>query len=235
MTERITFNTLIELSKTSNYSFSLEKVNDDSLKFTNHYHPWSIRETEAEILYNLIVQNNLQRGFEICTGVGISSLITGHAFSKTGGKLITIDAYVEEAFNLSTSYDINTKIVKKPDAADGYLMTNYLISKLEIQNNVVLDIGWSPDDVPSIYKKHYSDHKIDYAFIDGGHSVKQIDEDVRVLLPYLSDNSVIVFHDFLCVGNDTIDLVNKQCGFNNFKDYQTLYQLAAFSRGNIIL
>lgn len=234
MKERLTFNTLIELSKTVNYPFSLEPVNGDSLKFTNHHHPWSIRETEAEILHNTIVKNNLQRGFEICTGVGISSLVTGNAFSNTGGKLVTIDAYVEESFNLCSSYDINTKIVKKPESADGYKMTNYLISKLGIEKYVVLDIGWSPDDVPSIYKKHYGDQKIDYAFIDGGHSVDQIDADVQVLLPHLSDNAVIFFHDYLCVGNHTIELV-KQNGFSNFKDYKTLYQLTAYSRGNITL
>lgn len=235
MTNHLNFNTLVELSKTADYSFSLEYVNGDSLKFTNHYHPWSIRETEAEILYNLIVRNNLHKGFEICTGVGISALVTGHAFSKTGGKLITIDAYVEESFNLCDLYNINTKIVKKPESADGYKMTNYLISKLGIQNNVTLDIGWSPDDIPGIYSKHYNNQKIDYAFIDGGHTVEQIDADVRVLLPHLSENSIIAFHDFQCVGPETISLVNNQYGFNNFKNYNTMYQLAAYSRGNMTL
>lgn len=235
MKRRITFNEIIELSKKANLPFSLESVAENSVKFTNHHHPWSIRETEADIIYNIITSNNLKVGFEICTGVGISGLTAAYAFSNTGGKLVSIDAYVEETFNLCSAYDINTKIVKKAEDSDGYRMTSYLSSKLGISNHLVLDVGWSPDDVPTSYVKHHGNNKLDYAFIDGGHTQKQIDEDVKVLLSFLSENAVIVFHDSDSNGSNTIDLIKNYYGFVNYRDYKTEFNLSAYSRGNISL
>lgn len=231
----ITYQQLVELSKTANLSYSLELVCDDALKFTNHYHPWSIREPEAEILVNLITRNNLKVGYEICTGVGISSIVTGQAFNYNNGKLVSIDAYVEESFNLSEAYDINTKFIKNAETSDGYRMTKYLSHVLGIENNLILDIGWSPDDVPTSYIKHHGKNKLDYAFIDGGHSPEQIDADVKCLLPFMGENVVIVFHDSLCMSKNTINLIVDHYGFVGYKDYQTKFHLTAFSKGNIVL
>jgi len=52
MTQNLTFQNLVDLSKTGDFSFSLEFVNGNSLKFTNHHHPWSILETEDYGFFN---------------------------------------------------------------------------------------------------------------------------------------------------------------------------------------
>jgi hypothetical protein len=114
-------------------------------------------------------------------------------------------------------------------------MTNYLISQLEIKENIILDIGWSPDDVPTVYTRHHGNNKLDYVFIDGGHTIKQVQSDVQVLLPYLNDRCVIVFHDFGLYCHSTSSMLQEKYGFVNYKNYNTPFNLAGFSRGNIIL
>lgn len=234
MSTNTSFAKLIELSKSSNLGFNLEFVEENSLKFTNHYHPWSILENEATILYDLIVKNNLKRGFEISTGIGISSTITGEAFKITNGKLVTVDAYVEETFNNCAMYDINTRITKRESSADGHKMAKFLHQSLNIDNNVQLEIGWSPDDIPDIYQKNFKDNKLDYVFIDGGHSKEQIRADINVLLPFLSDNALFMLHDFICVDEREVSTL-KNNGFIQFRHYQTKFHLVGFCKGNIIL
>jgi predicted O-methyltransferase YrrM len=221
---------LVELSKEFNLGFNLETSVDDSLKLSNHYHPWSMRENEARIVYNLIIQNQLKNGFEIATAFGISASVIGQALNTTGGKLVTMDAYVEESFNHSNGYNINTKLVQNIDA-DGYRMAKNLIEVLGISDNVILEIGWSPDDTDSIIKKNFGDNKLDFAFIDGGHSQAQIDADVKVVFPYLADDCILLFHDHIDVSEDTKQFI-RNGGFLNEKNYHTGFNLYGYARGN---
>ncbi|TCO07451.1 O-methyltransferase [Natronoflexus pectinivorans] len=46
---------------------------------------------DGQILYNLIIENKLQSGLEIGTSTGHSAIWIAWAFSKTGGKLITVE------------------------------------------------------------------------------------------------------------------------------------------------
>lgn len=226
----VSYSELIEISKKFNLGFHLEQAVEDSLKLSNHYHPWSLREPEANIVYDLVYKNNVKYGFEIATAFGISSCVIGQALSKTGGKLVTMDAYVEEQFNNSLGYDINTKLVSNTNA-DGYQMAKCLIEELKLSEHVQLEIGWSPDDTPSIIKKAFGESKLDFAFIDGGHSAIQIDNDVKAIFPYLDYHCVLLFHDHDNVPNYVIDFV-RQNGFNNVVNYNTGFKLWAYARGN---
>jgi predicted O-methyltransferase YrrM len=228
--ELATYTKLIELSKTFDLGFELEISVDDSLKLTNHYHPWSLRESESRIIYNLIIENNVKYAFEIATAFGISASTIGQALSRNGGKLVTMDAYVEEQFNHAHGYDVNTKLVSNINA-DGYRMANSLITSLGISDNVSLEIGWSPDDTGTIIEKNFGNNKLDFAFIDGGHTEAQIDADVRVILPYLSDNCILLFHDHMDV-SDTTKIFIKNNGFENEKNYHTGFNLWGYSRGD---
>jgi predicted O-methyltransferase YrrM len=225
---------LVELSKRFDLEFELESSVGDSLKLTNHFHPWSLRESEAKIVYDLILKNDIKRGFEIATAFGISSTVIGQALNKTNGKLVTMDAYVEEHFNQSSQYDINTKLVKTQETADGYRMASNLVKALDLSENVFLEIGWSPTDVPSAITKHFGNSKLDFAFIDGGHSEEQIHADVNVILQFMDDNCIMFFHDHQCVSGKTIDFI-KSVGFNNFVNYNTPFNLWAYSRGNKLI
>jgi hypothetical protein len=222
---------LVNASKTFNLGFHLEFTGvGDSIKLSNHYHPWSLMGHEANIVYNTIIKNNLRFGYEIATAFGISSAVIGQALKQTNGKLVTLDAYVEEIFNHCEGYDINTKKIN-PDA-DGRRMANKLYEFLDIQNNVISEVGWSPDDVSAIIEKHFYDTKLDFAFIDGGHTQPQIDADVKSIIPYLKHDAIMMFHDHVLAASSTWDFLREN-GFTNFVNFNTGFSLAMFSRGNV--
>lgn len=78
-------------------------------------------------------------------------------------------------------------------AAEGFVLTEKIAKKLNI--NLEIHRGSSPKDVPCIL-----DHvkgAIDFAFIDGLHTNEQIFQDFLGILPYISDSSIIAFHDVL--------------------------------------
>ena len=106
-----------------------------------------------------------------------------------------------------------------------------MINNNNLSEIVSLEIGWSPDDVPSILNKHFQNTKLDFAFIDGGHSFEQIQADVNVILNYLNDDSIIFFHDHHCVSDTTISFI-KENGFVNYINYNTGFDLWAYSKGN---
>ncbi len=221
---------LVELSKEFDLGFNLEFSVHDSLKLSNHYHPWSLRETEATIVYDLVLVNDIKRAFEIATAFGISASVIGQALNRTGGKLVTMDAYIEENFNHALGYDINSKMVSNTDA-DGYKMAKKLIEVLGINDNVSLEIGWSPDDTASIIEKNFGESKLDFAFIDGGHTHLQIEADVKSIFPYLSDDCILLFHDHIDVPENVKEFI-KENGFTTEKNYNTGFNLYAYSRGN---
>tara|TARA_R110002167_G_scaffold97948_12_gene258023 strand:+ start:551 stop:1327 length:777 start_codon:yes stop_codon:yes gene_type:complete len=47
------------------------------------------------------------------------------------------------------------------------------------------------DDIP----ENYNDGKVGFLFIDGFHSFKQVVNDFRTVLPYMSDDAIVAFHD----------------------------------------
>ena len=192
------FDELIQLSNDFKFDFHLEKVNTDgefNLKLSNHMHPWSLKEIEAKIIYDIILKNDLKYGFEIATAFGISACVIGQAIFKTKGKLVTMDSYVEEYFNYSQGYDINTRMINTNLDSDGYLMAKKLVDSLGLNEEIVLEVGWSPDDTTEIINKNFKDNKLDFAFIDGGHTIEQIDADVKSIIPCLNYDSIIFFHD----------------------------------------
>lgn len=221
---------LVEISKKMNLGFGLEILDGmDFLKMTNHFHPFSLRETEANIVYDIIINNNLKFGYEVATAFGISSCVMGQALCQTNGKLVSIDSYVEESLGTSTSYTHETRIDTDGINSDGYNMAKGLIESLGIENNVYLEIGWSPDDNRRLIEKHFTE-QLDFIFIDGGHSEAQIDLDVKNLLPFLKTKSIIFFHDYSCMGSNTIEYL-KENDFTRIKDYNTGFNLVVHARG----
>jgi predicted O-methyltransferase YrrM len=55
------------------------------------WHDLNIPLSDGELLYKIIVDNKYTRGLEIGTSTGHSGIWLAWAFSKTGGKLITIE------------------------------------------------------------------------------------------------------------------------------------------------
>lgn len=164
------------------------------LKFKNHNFPWSIVSKEFNYIFDTIVSNNLKRGFEACTGIGLSALSSGMAMKVTGGKVITLDAYIEEFFdNFVYPKNVQKIIV---DNSDGYKNINYLINKFSLEKNLFAEVGWSPDDIPNVIEKHFSE-PLDYIFIDSGHTEEQLFKEIKTLVPYTNSNTIWLFHDVI--------------------------------------
>lgn len=224
---------LIEIFKTFNLGYQLQYQGySDSLQLSNHAHPCSLEWPEANIIYNVIINNNLKNGFEVATAFGISSAAIGQALKLIDGKLVTVDAYVEEIYNFCGAYTIDTRIIN--DNPDGYVAAKLIHEHLGISNNVILEKGWSPDCINDVITRNFGDTKLDFALIDGGHTFEQFEADVRGVIDYLKEDSVFMFHDFGSANQSSLEFL-KENGFTNFKHYGTTFNLVFVSRGNINL
>lgn len=226
---------LVRISKNLKIGLSLDYVNNDpgfsSLKMSNHAYPWSLKENEAAIVYNLILKNNLKYGFEIATGFGMSAIVMGQALRLTDGKMVSMDAYVEELVGYN-KYDENTQQIKqKPD---GHLIATELANVLGLKNQIDFFIGWSPKDTHTAIHNTHGNKRLDFAFIDGGHSSGQVYLDVISIVSRMCDDSLLMFHDHGSVCNKTMEVL-KAFGYNDFFDYKTDFGLVAYRKGNIRL
>lgn len=163
-----------------------------NIKMKQHSYPFSIKEEEFNYLTNVIVENNLQNGYECATAFGVSSTAIGLGFKQTGGRCVTMDAYIEEKCQNPGSYqNFEREVYEK---ADGYKSVKYLIEKFELQNHLYPEIGWSPDDTESAIKKHITE-PLDFVFIDAGHFEEQTIKDINAFFPFLGEKYILMFHD----------------------------------------
>jgi predicted O-methyltransferase YrrM len=183
---------LEEILKFNDGPVGYERSGRGHIKMKGHSVPLSIMQAEWDFLHNIVVENNLQRGFELATAFGISGSAIGTAFKKTGGKFVTMDAYVEEKYNNAGKYEHFEKEVY--DKSDGYKSVKYLVEKFGLQDTMFPEIGWSPDDVGDIIGRHFTE-KLDFVFLDAGHFEGQMIKDIDAIKPHLAEKFVFVFHD----------------------------------------
>lgn len=174
----------------------LEFNEEQSIKMKNHFHPWSIKVDEFLFLYNTIKQNNLKNGYEVATAFGVSALAAGLAMKETGGKLVTMDAYIEEKYNHAHGYRQSDDEVYYENN-DGYKNVKYFIKKFNLEKNLIPEIGWSPNNTYQVLSKNFDldKEKLDYVFIDAGHWDEAVMKDVESVIPFLSKNCYIFLHD----------------------------------------
>jgi predicted O-methyltransferase YrrM len=164
------------------------------IKMSHKNVPLSILEPEFNYIHEEILKNNCQTGFEVATAFGISALAASSAFKKTGGKLLTMDAYIEENSEHPNAYRGANKQLYKDSM--GYKSVSFLREHYELQNHLEIECGWSPDDITPVIHKHFgSDAKLDYVFIDSGHFSEQIRAEVDVLSKFVHRNTVVLIHD----------------------------------------
>ena len=181
-----------ELTELNDGPVHYELLPRGNIKMLEHPYPYSILQEEFNFLTNIIAENNLQRGYECATAFGISSLAIGLGFKQTGGKCVTMDAYIEEKCQNPEKYkDFEKEVYEK---ADGFKSVKYLIEKFDLKDNLFPEIGWSPDDTEDRIRKHFTD-PLDFVFIDAGHFPEQIIKDIDAFFPLLSNRYVVVFHD----------------------------------------
>ena len=227
------FGNLIDISKKLGLPVELEEY-QSHLKLTGHTFPWSIKELESEIIYDTVLQNNLQSGFEIATGFGISSITIGQALKQTNGTLVTVDAYIEESVNDCFGYDIQTEKIYKD--TDGFKMATALIDYLNLNSIVKPVVGWSPKDINEIVNLNVPSQQLDFFFIDGGHTESQVLADTQVLLPFLKEDCILIYHDFpLDVKEKLYKHINLEDQGFRLKHYSTPFNLSIYSRGKKVL
>jgi predicted O-methyltransferase YrrM len=169
-----------------------EMTGTGNIKMVQHPYPYSIKEAEFNYLTNIIKEHNLQRGYECATAFGVSSLAIGLGFKATGGKCVTLDAYIEEKCKDPGAYQTFASEVY--EKADGYKSVKYLIDKFGLQDTLYPEIGWSPDDTETAVRKHFSE-PLDFVFLDAGHFPEQMIKDIDSFLPLMGEKWVIAFHD----------------------------------------
>ena len=171
-----------------------EKVDRGHLKMVGHQFPLSILEKEFNYITDKIIEKDCKLGFEVATAFGISGLAAGLGFKQTNGKLLTIDAYIEESNNDPIAYQSATKSLF--NEADGFKSVNFLIEKFGLKDNMIAEVGWSPNDIEPLLLKHFGPtFELDYIFIDSGHFKQQFIEEIRTLSKYTKKDALVIFHD----------------------------------------
>ena len=169
-----------------------EKTHTNNIKMIQHPYPYSIKKEEFDFLTNLIADNNLKNGFECATAFGVSSTAIGLGFKKTGGKCVTMDAYIEEKCEDPGKYrQFEREVYEK---ADGLKSVKYLIKEFGLENTLFPEIGWSPTDTESAIRKHIKE-PLDFVFIDAGHFPEQMIKDIDAIIPLLGEKYILAFHD----------------------------------------
>lgn len=164
------------------------------IKMVQHAFPYSLKEREFDYLTNLIIKHDLKAGYECATAFGVSTMACALGFKVTRGKLVTMDAYIEEENEDPEVYKNNTIKPTFKDA-DGYKSVNYLIEKFRVEDIVFPEVGWSPDNTSEVITKHFGDSKLDFVFLDAGHFPEQMIKDIDSFIPFLGEKYVIAFHD----------------------------------------
>lgn len=185
------FRRILEL-KTGPVQYELSRR--DHMKMVGHPFPYSIKQDEFEYLTDLIVTHKLTRGFECATAFGISTCAIAEGFRRTNGQLITLDSYIEEEVKDPESYRIG-KQDRVYEQAMGYQSVMYLRSALGLDRHLSPEVGWSPQDVGTVIRKHFGDAKLDFVFLDAGHFPEQMIRDIAAFVPFLGPRYVLVFHD----------------------------------------
>jgi len=185
----ITRNSLIDfVKKNSNIDLQKGGIPEHHAWCIGGKLPISISEYEFNFMKKFIIDNNLKNGFELGTGIGISTIAIAFGLGKNDGKLLTVDSYVED----ETQYQFmgNKEIATKHGEKSKELLSK-LFSLFNLKN-IDQVIGWSPKYC--IY--HLKNRgKIDFVFLDCPKCDDDFLRDISYLPDFLSNKYVIFVHD----------------------------------------
>lgn len=168
--------------------------------------PYSMTFEEGMLIHHLIAESGLKSGYEIATAFGLSSFFIATAMEKTGGHLISVDAYIEEAVE-DFLYDHQAVVAHVDEVKKLYELgkTDQLPRGLQfatkgadvlgVSGLVEYRVACSPEGIPDLLDERL----LDFAFVDGGHFGDQPILDVKSVLPFLNrDRYLLIFHDTQC-------------------------------------
>lgn len=117
-----------------------------------------------------------QNIFIIGNAFGWSTIIISLCFPNS--KIIALDAGIEGKDNL---FGIN--------------LTNKIA--MEKKLNCFVELGGSPEDTKRVVEKYFGNKKLDFVFIDGLHTNKQLEKDFTGIFNFCSENTVFLYHDII--------------------------------------
>jgi predicted O-methyltransferase YrrM len=194
----VDYHQLVAWSQNKEVKYEIHSMGH-AIKMTTHPNPVSITSREFEVIESFIKTHNLQRGYEVATAFGVSALAAGLGFKSTGGKLVTMDAYIEEKYNQDLGYIGKQETYQD---ADGYKSTQALIEDFDLKDTVFPTVGWSPDDTEKVISSVHGSNKLDYVFIDAGHWNEALLLDVKSIVNLLDDKFVVFLHDWHVFSNE---------------------------------
>lgn len=139
---------------------------------------YGIALSEVQLLEALLPAIAPKRIFIIGNSYGFSTLAI--ALICPQAKVVTIDAGVDA------------------HSRDGLELTEAIAKDLGLSGVKAL-LARSPENVGSVVEEHLNG-KIDFAFIDGLHTIEQIALDAEAVKPHTTPRSVLLFHDVLEFG-----------------------------------
>ena len=167
------------------------------INFVDKPVPISINESEYNFMHHTIVNNNLKVGYELSTGVGISTISISKAFKYTAGHLISLDSYYEEITHVSNNIPIGNYTYKDKqkvaEISNSYNMLKQYFSNKNLSKFVDLEIGWSPTDSIKLLEKR--NMSLDFVFLDCPKSDEEFERDLNSIVPFLGKKYVIFVHD----------------------------------------
>ena len=165
-TDYITFDTIINNNNNNNHikigkvkpnhncQFMLGYIKNNVISL-----PFSINNFEFNFMRDVIIKNNLKNGYELATGLGISTLAISLGMKKTEGHLISCDSYQEVSENTVT---LNGDKVFNMYDTDTYKVCSYLLKYYDTANYVSLFNALSPHQTNDILIKNGK--KLDMVF-----------------------------------------------------------------------
>tara|TARA_B100000029_G_scaffold511199_1_gene604565 strand:+ start:1315 stop:1953 length:639 start_codon:yes stop_codon:yes gene_type:complete len=173
------------------------------IKFKKYWRKTSFKKTEdGNFLLNHIEKSKPKNFLEIGVFHGVTSrnvcevlsLLHGNAFKFTGIDLFTNDSKLsknEYIPNTSFSNPLKTIYYKYIIRRDPYSIqsVNKLLKKFEKNVNII--IGNSNEVLKKIDLT-----KIEYVFLDGGHSYETVKKDLDILSEVINNNGIILCDDY---------------------------------------
>jgi predicted O-methyltransferase YrrM len=183
------------------YNLRIDDENLNYLGMINHHHPLSITENEFYFIKDYVSKKQYKSAYEVATGFGISACAIGLGLKTSGGKLISMDAYIEEKVNLAWGYQHTSKETYQD--SDGYKTAISLRKHFNLEDTIKYYVGWSPDDVNDIL----GNKKLDFAFIDAAHFDSNLLMDIEVIKDRMVTPFTVMLHDTQAFSKETLNII----------------------------
>lgn len=168
--------------------------------------PFSISEYEFNYMKDFILDNDLKNGYELATGIGISSIGIGYALEKNGGKLVSIDSYLEE---LIQEQPIGNTVLSYSNG--GFERNNFMFKSMGLKIITHKRISPNCEDILDLE----FNNDIDFVFLDCPKDSNDLIRDISILKDRINKKKFAIFvHDTHCFESQFLETSNSFFGVN---------------------